>query len=98
MYIYIYNILKGAPFCLALKVLQPKHDWYLKYVNFLYLIQISPEVRNEFENAVFKIEITLSLPQRVNTSRQRHYGRYFADDDFKFIFKYDNCMCKSKTN
>ena len=60
----------------------------------LYLIQISPEVRNEIENVVFKIEVTLSLPQRVNTSRQRQYGRYFADDDFKLIFKYDNCICK----
>ena len=40
--------------------------------------QISPEVRNEIENVVFKIEVTLSLPQRINTSRQRH-GRCFAD-------------------
>ena len=65
---------------------------------FSYLIQISPEVRNEIENVVFKIEVTLSLPQRVNTSRHRQYGRYFADHDFKFIFKYDNCICKNKTN
>ena len=59
--------------------------------------QISPEVRNAIENVVFKIEVTLSLPQRINTSRQRH-GRCFADHDFKFIFKYHNCICKSKTN
>ena len=35
----------------------------------LHLIKISPVVRNEIENVVFKIGVTLSLPQRVNTSR-----------------------------
>ena len=52
----------------------------------------------KFKNVVFKIEVTLSLPQCVNASRQRQYSRYFADDDFKLIFKYDNCICKIKTN
>ena len=64
---------------------------------FLYLIQISPEVRNELENVVFKIKVTLSLPQRIKTSRQRQYGRYFADEDFKFIFKYNNCTFQFET-
>ena len=63
---------------------------------FLYLIPISPEVRNEIENVVFKIEVTLSLPQRVNTSRQRQYGRYFADHDFKFILSMTIAYAKVK--
>ena len=39
----------------------------------------------KLKNVVFKIEVTLSLPQCVNASRQRKYGQYFANDDFKFI-------------
>ena len=72
--------MKGAPFCLALKTLQPKHGWHFKYVNF-YILLFHLKLEKWNEN-VFKIEVVLSLPQRVNTSRQRKYGRYFVDNNF----------------
>ena len=88
-FIWIYHLERGTilsrPQSIAAETWLPFQVW-----TFLYLIQISPEVRNEIENVVFKIKVTLSLPQRVNTSRQRQCGRYFADHYFKFIFMYDN--------
>ena len=60
--IWIYHLKRGTilsyPQSNAAKTWPPFQVSY----KLLYLIQISPEVRNEIENVVFKIEVTLSLP------------------------------------
>ena len=68
-FIWIYHLERGTIFTRPQSI--AAETWLLFQVwQFLYLIQISPEVRNEIENIVFKMEVTLSLPQLVNTSRQ----------------------------
>ena len=94
-FISIYHLERGTILSRPQSI--PAETWLpFQVYKCLYLIQISLEVRNEIENAVFKIEVTLSLLQRVNTSRQRQYGRYFVDHDFKFILSMTIAYAKVK--
>ena len=47
--LFEYIILKGAPFCLALKALQPKHDCHFKYVYFYILFKFHLKLEMKFK-------------------------------------------------
>ena len=93
-----YIILKAAPFCLARKALQPKHDCHFKYVNFYILFKFHLKLEMKLKMS-FSKQRSLCLCHNVLThpDRDNMAAGYFADDDFKFIFKYDNCTFQFET-